>query len=205
MLGFSMIVEICDYHGLKVRAFIRLNHSFFLILKTTSRCCVVLLDDFKALLWAYGGNLGSGSGRYDPELASRPELFLPVASNFISSDARLATCIFNLVIEMAPRFSAQALEENMTKARYYDVRRLGVLVSIVADELQRRDTQFDATKWSTIESQLPNQIGSPELQFEPLLPHLPKLPGRREPLFLAWGFEYPGIVREPDKYLRKAM
>lgn len=165
----------------------------------------MLLDDFKALLWAYGGNLGRGSGHADPEAAGQPELFLLAASNFISSDARIATCIFNLVIEMASKLSQPALEKKMQTIKYhYDVRRLGVLISIVRDELRRRGELVDAERWSAVETSLRRQVDIPH-SLEPLISHLPSLPGRRDPLFSTWGFEYPGVVREPAKYLRKAV
>lgn len=163
----------------------------------------MLLDDFKALLWTYGGNLGSGSGHVDPDAARQPELFLLTASHFISSDARLATCIFNLVIEMASKLSPQALEKKMQIAAY-DPRRLGILISIVRSELARQTMSGDPKEWETIEASLRRAVNLNQ-RSEPLISHLPSLPGHRDPLFLAWGFEYPGIVREPQKYLRKAM
>lgn len=163
----------------------------------------MLQDDFKALLWSYGGNLGSGSGRIDPEMTRQPELFLLAASDFISNDARLATCVFNLVIEMAPKLSPQILEKGMLAASY-DARRLGVLVSIVREEQNRRGELASGKRWEPIEEKLHRAV-PPMREPEPLISHLPRLPCRRDPLFLAWGFEYPGIVREPGKYLRKAI
>lgn len=163
----------------------------------------MLLDDFKALLWAYGGNLGSGSGRADPEAARQPELFLLAASNFISCDARVATCVFNIVSENVAKFSPELLTKQM-QVTEHDARRLGVLVSVICDELRRRGVSTDAKSWDAIEAKLRQEVdvGRP---LEPFISHLPRLPGRRDPIFLAWGFEYPGIVREPAKYLRKAI
>lgn len=163
----------------------------------------MLLDEFKALLWVYGGNLGSGSGHVDPETARQPDLFLLASSNFISSDARVATCVFNIVSEMADKFSPELLEKQMPFAKH-DSRRLGVLVSIIRNELNRREVSTDTRPWDALEVKLRSSVdtGRP---LEPLISHLPRLPGHRDPTFLAWGFEYPGIVREPAKYLRKAV
>ena len=161
----------------------------------------MLLDDFIALLWAYGGNIGSRSGRVDPEVARRPELFLLAASKFISVDARLSTCIFNLIMEMASRFSAHKVIETMVGASY-EPSRLGLLVTIIRKELEKHGALIDMVEWTKIERELRESLTN-KMKPQPLLPHLPSLPGRRDPTFLSWGFEYPGIVREPDKYLRK--
>ena len=163
----------------------------------------MLQDDFKALLWNYGGNLGNGTGRVDPEAAKHPELFLLAASNFIASDARIANCVFNVVIEIVFTLSHQALEEKM-RTNGYDARRLGVLVSVIRDELNRRGSPADAERWEVIESNLRKELDTTKAT-KPFISHLPCLPGRHDPIFLAWGFEYPGIVREPKKYLRKAV
>lgn len=159
------------------------------------------LDDFKALLWAYGGNLGRGSGHADQRLVQNLELFVVSASAFLSTDARVSTCVFNLVLEMAPHFSAARLVKELD-AVDYDSRRLGVLVSIIRDELERRGERTAAAGWVSAEDRL-RQRPTLSGRSEPLLPHLPSFPGRRDPLFLSWGFEYPGVVREPEKYLRK--
>lgn len=159
------------------------------------------LDDFKALLWAYGGNLGRGSGHTDQRLVGDLELFLLAASAFLSVDARVSTCVFNLVLEMASSFSATRLTKELETTEY-DARRLGVLASIIRDELERRGLIDATAEWVLVESRL-RQRTDRNARSEPLLPHLPSLPGRRDPLFLSWGFDYPGIVREPEKYLRK--
>ena len=86
----------------------------------------------------------------------------------------------------------------------WDARRLGVLVSVIRDELNRRGSPANAERWGLIEANLRKKIDVTQ-STEPFISHLPSLPGRRDPIFLAWGFEYPGIVREPEKYLRKAV
>lgn len=161
------------------------------------------LDDFKALLWHYGGNLGRGSGRTDHEAAHRPELFLFIAANFLSIDARLTTCIFNLTIELASKVSAADFKQALLQEKYNPAY-LGILVAIVREELQRRSYNEESAKWISIENNLRKELPVHKMT-KPLLPHLPSLPGRCDPLFLVWGFEYPGIVREPEKYLRKAI
>ena len=159
------------------------------------------LDDFKALLWSYGGNLGSGSGRVDQRLAHSLELFLITASAFLSTDARLSTCIFNLVIAMAPDVSAARFAAAIDGTAC-DVRRVGLLASIIRAELERRNECGDISEWMSVETRLRHEAGA-NIGTVPLLPHLPSLPRRADPLFLSWGFAYPGVVREPSKYLRK--
>lgn len=163
----------------------------------------MLLDDFKALLWANGGNIGSGSRHVDLDSANRSELFLVTASNFLSIDARLSTCIFNLVIKMSPQLSASSLASALAAAKF-DIACLGILVSIVREELVRGGDDTDDESWRKLENSLRQRLGVIQ-QIKPLLPHLPSLPGRKDPLFHSWGFDYPGIVKEPEKYLRKAI
>ena len=115
----------------------------------------------------------------------------------------MATCIFNLVIDWAPGLSPELFERELGRIGY-DVRRLGVLVSIVRGELEKRGERTKAEPWATHELKL-MQMVSPAVKTERLLPHLPSIPGRPDALFIAWGFEYPGIVRDPEKYLRKAI
>lgn len=163
----------------------------------------MLLDDFKALLWANGGNLGSGSRHVEYDSAHGPELFLVTASNFLSIDARLSTCIFNLVIKMSLRLSASSLAGALAAAKY-DIACLGILVSIVRNEIVRRGDDADDEIWRILETSLRQRLGVIQ-QIKPLLPHLPSLPGRKDPLFRSWGFDYPGVVQEPEKYLRKVI
>ena len=163
----------------------------------------MLLDDFVSLLWAYGGNLAYGVSQHHIKATGNRESFVITASNFISTDARMATCIFNLVIDMAPRLSVSLFEHELGEAKY-DVRRLGVLVSIVRSELERVGDQVKAHPWIELESKLMSALATP-VKIERLLPHLPSIPGWKDPLFLAWGFDYPGIIREPGKYLRNAI
>ena len=163
----------------------------------------MLLADFKALLWANGGNLGSGGRHVEYDTAHCPELFLVTASNFLSRDARLSTCIFNLVIKMSPQLSASSLISALAAVKY-DTARLGILVSIVREELVRRGDDADDESWKMLEISLRQRLGVIQ-QIKPLLPHLPSLPGRKDPLFRSWGFDYPGIVQEPEKYLRKVI
>jgi hypothetical protein len=101
------------------------------------------------------------------------------------------------------RSQPQVVEKQMRTAAY-DSRRLGVLVSVVRNELDRRKAVADSKQWQAIEANLRKAVDLSK-EPEPLIAHLPSLPGHRDPLFLAWGFEYPGIIREPQKYLRKAM
>ena len=84
-----------------------------------------------------------------------------------------------------------------------DARRLGVLGSIIRNELNRNGSSVDLKLWNVIEADLHRAVA--KQTPEPLISHLPSLPGHCDPIFLAWGFEYPGVVKNLGKYLRKAI